>query len=129
MKGGSGGSVREIGVNDIGVMDIGVMEIGVKVIDGKDRGVMEIGVNVGDGSVGAAPWAADPNSVQSKSWQQPWTPSRITQKRSASQYTPFSQHSPSSGAHCSPPQHSDYHFGVSNACLRGCSELENASKE
>ena len=66
--------VMEIGVIDIGVMEIGVIDIGVNVIDGTEGSVTEIGVYV-----------SDPNSVQLKSTQQPWTPLRITQLRPALQ--------------------------------------------
>ncbi len=104
-EGGSGGSVREVGGSDIGVMEIGVIDMGVNVIDGRDRGVIEIGVNVTDGSVDAAPPGPESNSVQLKSWQQPRTPSKITQLSPASQYLPSSQHSPSAGAQFDPSQH------------------------
>ena len=57
---------------DTGVMEIGVIDIGVNVMDGMDGSVTEIGVYVSVGSVGTAP--SDPNSVQSKSTQQPSTP-------------------------------------------------------
>ena len=59
---------------DTGVMEIGVIDIGVNVIDGMEGSVTEIGVYV-----------SDPNSVQLKSTQQPWTPLRITQLRPALQ--------------------------------------------
>ena len=69
----------------------------------KEMGVIEIGVNVKDGSVGAAP--PDPNSVQLRSSQQPWTPLRITQWRPGSQNLPSLQHSPPMGAQLEVPQH------------------------
>ena len=76
-------------MNEIGVIDIGVIEIGV---------------NVKDGTVGAAP--PDPNSVQLRSSQQPWTPLRITQWRPTSHDLPSLQHSPPTGAQLKVPQHS-----------------------
>ncbi len=75
----------------MGVIEIGVIEIGVKESGVKESGVMEIGVNVTEGTdIGVTETdvslpESDENSVQLKSLQQPWTPSRITQWRPASQ--------------------------------------------
>ena len=57
---------------DTGVIEIGVIDIGVNETDGMEGSVTEIGVYVSIGSVGTGP--SNPNSVQSKSTQQPSTP-------------------------------------------------------
>ena len=68
--------VIDIGVNENGVNEIGVIEIGVN-----EKGVIEIEGAAGADADAGADCAPESNALQSRSAQQPWTPSKVTQKR------------------------------------------------
>ena len=72
-----------VGIDGIvmGVIDIGVNENGVNEIGVIEKGVIEIEGAAGADADAGADCAPESNALQSRSAQQPWTPSKVTQKR------------------------------------------------